>query len=62
MKISNDRTSIFPDFKLGTEDLLEISEIKDLGVFFDSGLTFKLRISSVVANAKKDYSSSTRVL
>jgi ribonuclease P/MRP protein subunit RPP40 len=53
MQISNNKANIFPVFAIGTHVIHEISETKDLGVFFDSNLSFKTHISSVIANAKQ---------
>ena len=53
MKISNSNSNQLPVFTLGPHVLHEITETKDLGIFFDNNLSFATHINSVAANAKK---------
>ena len=53
MKISNNSASTLPKFELGSHQLQEINGTRDIGVFFESNLSFNTHISNVIANAKK---------
>ena len=62
MKISNKIDDRAVGFSIGSHELHEISETKDLGVFFDKNLSFSTHISSIIAKAKQRLFCFTKVL
>jgi hypothetical protein len=53
MRISNTKPQVAEVVKLGTHELGEIEEIKDLGVLFTNNLNFSDHITSVIVKAKQ---------